>query len=98
MVLVIKNPPARAGDARDSGSISRSERSPRVTNGLSTHTMQKGFSFDVVQLILLLSLPVLLMSSWLSHRGVGSQSSLDEPRRFQGSGDFKRSGCCSRYR
>lgn len=96
-MLVVKNPTARAGDARGTGSISRSERSAGVPNGLSAHTMHKGFNFDVVQFIWLLSLLVLLMSSWLSHRRVGSQSSLDEPRRFQSSGDFKRSGCCGRY-
>ena len=33
MVLVVKNPPASAGDVRDIGSISRSERSLGVGNG-----------------------------------------------------------------
>ena len=30
---MVKNPPASAGDARDAGSVSESERSPRVGNG-----------------------------------------------------------------
>ena len=33
MVLVVKNPPANAGDARDSGSIPGFGRSPGVGNG-----------------------------------------------------------------
>ena len=33
MVLVVKNPPANAGDARDTGSIPGSGRSPGVRNG-----------------------------------------------------------------
>ena len=33
MVSVVKNPPANAGDTRDSGSIPGSERSPGVGNG-----------------------------------------------------------------
>ena len=33
VVLVIKNPPANAGDTRDTGSIPGSERSPGVGNG-----------------------------------------------------------------
>jgi len=32
---VVKNPPANAGEARDTGSIPRSERSPGVGNGNS---------------------------------------------------------------
>ena len=31
--IVVKNPPADAGDARDAGSIPGSERSPREGNG-----------------------------------------------------------------
>ena len=33
VVLVIKNPPANAGDTRDTGSILGSGRPPRVGNG-----------------------------------------------------------------
>ena len=33
MVLVVKNPPASAGDVRDVGSVPRSGRSPEVGNG-----------------------------------------------------------------
>ena len=33
MALVVKNLPANAGDARDTGSVSRSGRSPRGGNG-----------------------------------------------------------------
>ena len=33
MALGVKNPPANAGDARDSGSIPGSGRSPGVENG-----------------------------------------------------------------
>ena len=33
MVLVVKNPPAHAGDTRDMGSISGLGRSPEVGNG-----------------------------------------------------------------
>ena len=33
VALVVKNPPANAGDARDVGSIPRSERFPGVGNG-----------------------------------------------------------------
>ena len=33
VALVVKNPPASAGNARDMGLIPRSERSPRVGNG-----------------------------------------------------------------
>ena len=32
-VVVIKNPPANVGDARDAGSISGLERSPGIGNG-----------------------------------------------------------------
>ena len=33
MVLVVKNPPANAGDVKEAGSIPESERSPRGENG-----------------------------------------------------------------
>ena len=33
VVLVVKNPPANAGDVRDMGSIPRSGRSPQVGHG-----------------------------------------------------------------
>ena len=33
MVLVVKNSPAKAGDAKDVASIPESERSPRLRNG-----------------------------------------------------------------
>ena len=33
MVLVVKNPPAKAGDTKDVASISESERSPGLGNG-----------------------------------------------------------------
>ena len=33
MVRVVKNPPANAGDVRDTGLIPESERSPREGNG-----------------------------------------------------------------
>ena len=33
MAVVVKNPPASAGDARDSGSVLRLGRSPGVGNG-----------------------------------------------------------------
>ena len=33
MVIVVKNPPAKTGDARDLGLIPRSGRSPGVGNG-----------------------------------------------------------------
>ena len=35
MVLVVKNPPAKAGDARDTGSIPGSGRSPGEGNGFN---------------------------------------------------------------
>ena len=34
MTLMVKNPPANAGDARNVGSIPRSRRSPVVGNGI----------------------------------------------------------------
>ena len=37
VTLTIKNPPANAGDARDTGSIPESGRSPRVGNGTLLH-------------------------------------------------------------
>ena len=42
VALVIKNLPARAGDARDEGSIPGSGRSPGVGNG---NTLQYSFFF-----------------------------------------------------
>ena len=36
MVLVVKNPPANAGDVRDKGSIPGSERS--LEKGMATHS------------------------------------------------------------
>ena len=37
VVLVVKNPPANAGDARDTGSISGSGRHP-LEEGIATHS------------------------------------------------------------
>ena len=37
VVLVVKNPPAKAGDVRDTGSIPGSGRSPGVANGNPLH-------------------------------------------------------------
>ena len=44
--LVIKHPPANAGDARDAGSISESGRSPRVGNGNPLQCSCLGNSMD----------------------------------------------------
>ena len=41
MTLVVKNPPANAGDARDVGSIPGSGRSPGVGNGNSLQYKKK---------------------------------------------------------
>ena len=54
MVLVVKNPPANAGDIRDPGSIPRSGRSPGKENGHSLqyscleNSMDRGFWWAIV--------------------------------------------------
>ena len=54
MVLVVKNPPANAGDTRDAGSIPGSERCPGVGNGnllqysCLENSMDRGASLIIV--------------------------------------------------
>ena len=44
MAIVVKNPPANAGDIRDAGSIPGSKRSPRGGNGKATPVSLPGES------------------------------------------------------